>query len=372
MISWPQLPTNKKYTEKYEKFIIARKNRNLPDDEYFETHHIVPRSLGGTDDNSNLIKLTAREHYIAHAILWKMKFSGNYHAKMAYAFCTFMYGFKHKKHKQSYKFSSRLYEAFKKDLSELQSELLSGKGNPFYGKNHSEETKNKIRKYRKGKKQEEIFSPESLKNIREARKNLVITEEQKQKQKESIKKYWENDKNKEKVSKRSSDSWKDPLYREKMNPYIEARRGVPRDPKIIEKGIISKRKKVEAGIPYYSEEGLKSIREAAKNRVLTEEYIQNLKDRAITIFKGRKQTPDQIRKRVEARKKTMDAKKAAGWVRKPNSKPVSQETIEKIKATKGTKKAAGWINPCKGVPRDPKIIAKMNKARLAKRKPKSV
>ena len=36
---------------------------------YFEIHHIVPRSLGGTDDKVNLVKLTAREHFIAHCLL---------------------------------------------------------------------------------------------------------------------------------------------------------------------------------------------------------------------------------------------------------------------------------------------------------------
>lgn len=31
---------------------------------YFEKHHILPKSLGGTNDKENLVKLTAREHFI--------------------------------------------------------------------------------------------------------------------------------------------------------------------------------------------------------------------------------------------------------------------------------------------------------------------
>jgi hypothetical protein len=38
---------------------------------YCEVHHIVPRSLGGSNDKDNLISLTPRQHYIAHWMLWK-------------------------------------------------------------------------------------------------------------------------------------------------------------------------------------------------------------------------------------------------------------------------------------------------------------
>lgn len=37
----------------------------------YHTHHIVPRHAGGTDDPSNLIKLTVEEHAEAHRKLWE-------------------------------------------------------------------------------------------------------------------------------------------------------------------------------------------------------------------------------------------------------------------------------------------------------------
>lgn len=40
-------------------------------DGYTETHHITPKCLGGTDSPDNLVKLTAREHYLAHWLLAK-------------------------------------------------------------------------------------------------------------------------------------------------------------------------------------------------------------------------------------------------------------------------------------------------------------
>ena len=39
---------------------------------YTEKHHIIPRSAGGDDSKDNLVTLTAREHYIAHKLLYKI------------------------------------------------------------------------------------------------------------------------------------------------------------------------------------------------------------------------------------------------------------------------------------------------------------
>ena len=40
-------------------------------DGYFELHHILPRCMGGLDEDTNLVLLTAKEHYIAHLLLSK-------------------------------------------------------------------------------------------------------------------------------------------------------------------------------------------------------------------------------------------------------------------------------------------------------------
>ncbi len=56
----------------YEKIyndLIAYRQENIVSTGYREIHHIIPRSLGGTNDKSNLIALTGREHYIAHLLL---------------------------------------------------------------------------------------------------------------------------------------------------------------------------------------------------------------------------------------------------------------------------------------------------------------
>ncbi|MCG7944843.1 MAG: HNH endonuclease [Candidatus Thiodiazotropha taylori] len=57
------------------------KSRTPPPSTYTETHHIIPKSLGGSDHPNNLIKLTPKEHYIAHRLLAKI-----HKGKMIYAF----------------------------------------------------------------------------------------------------------------------------------------------------------------------------------------------------------------------------------------------------------------------------------------------
>jgi hypothetical protein len=48
---------------------LVRANPNLQG--YVEKHHILPVSLGGTNEADNLIDLTARQHFLAHWLLWK-------------------------------------------------------------------------------------------------------------------------------------------------------------------------------------------------------------------------------------------------------------------------------------------------------------
>lgn len=51
---------------------LIKKRKELPFKGYSEKHHIIPRSLGGTDKKNNIAKLSAREHFIAHMLLSKM------------------------------------------------------------------------------------------------------------------------------------------------------------------------------------------------------------------------------------------------------------------------------------------------------------
>jgi hypothetical protein len=71
-----------KYSAIYDKIIQRSKDRTLS--EYTEKHHILPSSLGGSNDRSNIAVLTAREHFICHLLLTKMT-EGEHQTKMGFA-----------------------------------------------------------------------------------------------------------------------------------------------------------------------------------------------------------------------------------------------------------------------------------------------
>jgi hypothetical protein len=48
-----------------------KQNRKRNTGTYYEQHHIVPKSEGGTGTVENLVFLTAREHFIAHWLLYR-------------------------------------------------------------------------------------------------------------------------------------------------------------------------------------------------------------------------------------------------------------------------------------------------------------
>jgi len=75
------------YKKIYDNIITNAFNedRKKCNDVYYEKHHIIPKSLGGSDDESNMVLLTVREHIIAHWLLWKTSI-GNDKYKMAVAF----------------------------------------------------------------------------------------------------------------------------------------------------------------------------------------------------------------------------------------------------------------------------------------------
>lgn len=81
-----------KYDVWYDSLINKAKsqNRTKNSGDYFENHHILPKSLGGSNDVDNLVLLTAREHFLAHWMLTKKYVYGTQeYFKTVYAFNSF-------------------------------------------------------------------------------------------------------------------------------------------------------------------------------------------------------------------------------------------------------------------------------------------
>ena len=95
---------------------------------YVENHHIIPRCLGGTDDESNLVVLTAREHYIAHLLLTKIHPKGMNHYKVAHAFLMMLVSSRNQN-----RINGRRYEKLKKSGAKLISVKQKGNGNSQHG-----------------------------------------------------------------------------------------------------------------------------------------------------------------------------------------------------------------------------------------------
>ena len=148
---------------------------------YFEGHHIIPKCKGGTGtstrpkNNSNIVLLTAREHFLAHWLLWKIY--GD--RQMALAFHKMLSTTNKTKRVSSSRGYEEAKEAFritnignkygkgktkiiseeqKKRQSELMKGRYTGKKNPFYGKTHTNESKEKVRKSREGINKEKIWN----------------------------------------------------------------------------------------------------------------------------------------------------------------------------------------------------------------------
>jgi hypothetical protein len=95
------------YNKIYNQIIKRAKNRML--EGYIEKHHIIPKCIGGTNDKTNIIALTAREHFLCHLLLCEMNPN---EPKLKHAL--FLMSIGKQKHKNNhYKINNRLYERLK-------------------------------------------------------------------------------------------------------------------------------------------------------------------------------------------------------------------------------------------------------------------
>lgn len=151
------------YKKLYDSIVFKAQTRCKPNG-YYETHHIIPRSLGGSDNISNLVCVTAREHFILHCLLVKITV-GNDKRKMLHAFML-MGG----ANEYQYRYiNSRLYNCRKVEFAESQRQRFTGVlkteehkqkiSQALVGRVTSEETKQK-QSESASKRKRNPFSPE--------------------------------------------------------------------------------------------------------------------------------------------------------------------------------------------------------------------
>lgn len=107
--------------------------------------------MDGADEENNLIDLFAREHYEVHRLL---ALENPNNEKILFAW--WIMSTKSSNTNKRYELTAEEYEEAKIALSNAQSmakkeQFLNKENHPMFGKNHSEESKNKMRKAKLGK-----------------------------------------------------------------------------------------------------------------------------------------------------------------------------------------------------------------------------
>jgi hypothetical protein len=175
------------YKKIYQNIIHNAKKRTISG--YYEKHHIIPKCIGGDNKKTNIVQLTAKEHYICHKLLCEIHPSEN---KLKWAFWRMCNIGPHKNQIRNYRITSNEYERIKIEISKIQSEraknyspelrlLISKKSsesrkgkpsikkgipnpkhsewmkenNPFKGKTHTDEHKLKLKELGSKPKSEE-------------------------------------------------------------------------------------------------------------------------------------------------------------------------------------------------------------------------
>jgi hypothetical protein len=119
------------YRRIYNNLIKHRQN-NPVDSGYTEKHHIIMRSLGGSNEKDNIVALTAREHFIAHLLL------ARFNPCLQTILALHMMQCKSKFNSTRKIIKGRLYEWLRTEHSKYLSELAKLQQNdPIYKLNHS-------------------------------------------------------------------------------------------------------------------------------------------------------------------------------------------------------------------------------------------
>ena len=172
-----------KYTKWYFSIIDSAQLSNIFG--YTERHHIIPKSIGGSNDKTNIVKLTPKQHFICHRLLVKMT-EGKTRQKMVYAFWIMS------NKKRLHLVTSNSYSSAKNLIQEIMSNRII-----------SDEFRQKCRTRQLGKK----MLPQTKEALLKANLGKSPNTESKEKIRKSVKNWYENNKN-TRIGKKRTDEQK--------------------------------------------------------------------------------------------------------------------------------------------------------------------
>ena len=104
------------YLKIYNRIVERATNRDVLG--YVEKHHIIPKCLGGDNKKSNIVLLTAKEHYICHKLLCEIYPN---ESKLKYAFWRMCNVANNEYQERNYKVSAKVYSRIKSEISLITS-----------------------------------------------------------------------------------------------------------------------------------------------------------------------------------------------------------------------------------------------------------
>jgi hypothetical protein len=181
-----------KYSKTYQRIIDKAISRNFTSRNqakivlgYVEKHHIIPKCIGGSEEKSNLVYVTAKEHFVCHHLLTKMFDDVEIARKMRFAMNKMA---RKSLNQQRIRVTARIFEKMRRDFVEDMKILHSNrvrmpltdehkKSISISSKGHkkSEETRQKM----SGPKSESQL--ENMRNSSAKRRGISLTEDRKKK-----------------------------------------------------------------------------------------------------------------------------------------------------------------------------------------------
>lgn len=201
----------------YDKFInniLETRGRFECGDEYHETHHILPKCMGGSNEEDNLIDLFAKEHFEAHRLL---ALENPENEKIIYAW--WCMSTMQNKYMERYKITAEEYEEIKIQYSQLMKEKMIGNNNPMYNrswwnKNTPQEKIDEWKNNMSNAIKEKWSNLDFKEKMCQLRKGMNMGEHNPMYGKEVLKK------TREKIGKTSKQHWEDSKYRAKMIEHL--------------------------------------------------------------------------------------------------------------------------------------------------------
>lgn len=166
---------NNKYTKYY--YTIIKNARVRHWEGYTETHHIIPRCLGGSDEKTNLVVLNGHEHLVCHLLLRKMLPNGQNQGVISAAWR--MVNMEDENGNRR-RVTGRVYAKLKEEFAQAHSSKM--KGRTPWNKGYKETRPDVLKNIQEAA----LARPEQSKESRELQANKTRGQTRSEKQKDNI------------------------------------------------------------------------------------------------------------------------------------------------------------------------------------------